>query len=267
MADSLYYVYAVVPPQTAVAVAPAGVDGARVELIANDGVAALVSRVDGAAYGANVDDLVADVAWLGPRATAHDTVLTWASDVGAVIPLPLLSLFRSSDAVRDMLVARRDQLARLLDHVARGREYGVRVFRLDDELRAVLGEHSSAIAALEGEVAGAASPGQGYLLARKLDAARKEELRRVATMIANTAYVDLAAISLEATQDALPKSTAEQSGAAVLNASFLVAHERVDEFRAAVTAFVRNHDRRGFRVEFTGPWPPYHFTRGVADVR
>ncbi|HUQ82607.1 MAG TPA: GvpL/GvpF family gas vesicle protein [Gemmatimonadaceae bacterium] len=267
MADSVYYVYAVVPPGTVAAVAPAGVDGARVELIANDNVAALVSRVDGAAYGVNVDDLVADVAWLGPRATAHDAVLTWASDVGAVVPLPLLSLFRSGDAVRDMLAARRDHLARLLDHVARGREYGVRIFRLDDELRAVLGEHSSAIAALESDVAAAPSPGQGYLLARKLEAARKDELRRVAAMIANTAYVDLVARSLEATQDALPKATAEQSGAAVLNASFLVAHERVDDFRAAVTAFMRDHDRRGFRVEFTGPWPPYHFTRSVADVR
>jgi hypothetical protein len=267
MADSLYYVYAVVPPGTAVAVAPAGVDDARVELIASGDVAALVSRVDGSVYGANVDDLVADVAWLGPRATAHDAVLTWASDVGAVIPLPLLSLFRSSDAVRDMLAARRDELARLLEHVARGREYGVRIFRLDEELRSVLGEHSSSIAALEGEVAAAASPGQGYLLARKLDAARKDELRRVAAMIANTAYVDLAARSLEATQDALPKATAEQSGAAVLNASFLVAHDRIDDFRAAVTAFVRDHAHRGFRVEFTGPWPPYHFTRSVADVR
>jgi hypothetical protein len=267
MADSLYYVYAVVPAGTAVSVAPAGVDGARVELIANGDVAALVSTVEAAVYGGNVDELVADVTWLAPRATAHDAVLTWASDVGAVIPLPLLSLFRSADAVRDMLAARRDELMRLLEHVARGREYGVRIFRLDAELRDVLGEHSARISELETEVAAAASPGQGYLLARKLDAARKDELRRVAAMIANTAYVDLAARSLEATQDPLPQATAEQSGAAVLNASFLVAHDRVDDFRAAVTAFVREHDRRGFRVEFTGPWPPYHFTRSVAGVR
>jgi len=68
-------------------------------------------------------------------------------------------------------------------------------------------------------------------------------------------------------QEALPTPNADQVGAAVLNASFLVAHDRLDDFRAAVTDFVRAHDQRGFRVEFTGPWPPYHFTRDVADVR
>lgn len=267
MADSVYYLYAIVPPGTAVVVAPAGIDDAPVELLVHDDLGALVSRVDADTYGNNVDERIADVAWLGARATAHDAVLTWASDVGAVIPLPLLSLFRSETAVREMLTARHDQLARLLDHVAQGREYGVRIFRMDDELRAVLGEHSPEIASLELGVANAPSPGQGYLLSRKLDAARKDELRRVASMIANSAYADLSARAIEAVQDALPRNPGDQAGAAVLNASFLVAYDRVDDFRAAVTDFVRQHDHRGFRVEFTGPWPPYHFTRSASDGR
>jgi hypothetical protein len=238
-----------------------------VESIAERDVAALVSRLASADYSANLDDRLADVAWLGPRATAHDTVMTWASDVGAVVPLPLLSLFRSEEAVREMLAHRHDELVSLLASVARGREYGVRIFRVDDELRAVLGELSPTVRALETDVGAAASPGQAYLLSRKLDAARKDELRRVASSVANAAYRDLAARSLSAMQDPLPKTGAESSGAAVLNASFLVAHDRLDEFRAAVTAFVREYDRRGFRVEFTGPWPPYHFTRSAGDVR
>ena len=67
-------------------------------------------------------------------------------------------------------------------------------------------------------------------------------------------------------QEPPPKSAADHSGAAILNAAFLVAHDRVDDFRAAVTKFVRDHEGRGFRMEFTGPWPPYHFTRSAADV-
>jgi hypothetical protein len=267
MADDLYYVYAVVPPATAVEVAPAGIDAQPVTLVPSGEVAALATRVDAATYGEGLDDRVADVAWIAPRATAHDAVLTWASDVGAVVPLPILSLFRSEDAVRSMLAARRDELVALLAYVSRGREYGVRVFRLDDELRRSLGSFSTRVATLEAEVAGAKSPGQGYLLGRKLDQARKEELRTVGAEIATVAYNELAARSIASTQDALPQPSAEQTGAAVLNASFLVAHDRIDEFRAAVTELVRAHERRGFRVEFTGPWPPYHFTRERADVR
>ena len=263
MAESMFYVYAVVPPATAVDVAPAGIDDLPVELIAERELAALVTRVDASAYGAGVDERLADVAWLAPRATAHDAVMTWASDIGPVVPLPLLSLFRTGQAVRAMLGERHDSLAALLSHVARGREFGVRIFRLDDELRGELGAFSPTIAALEADVAAAPSPGQGYLLTRKLDAARKDELRRVAASVAADAFNDLSARSLAAVQEPPPKSASEQSGAAILNAAFLVAHDRVEDFRSAVTTFVRAHERRGFRVEFTGPWPPYHFTRST----
>src|SRR5689334_10332987 len=103
MLECFYYVYAIVPPSTAVDAAPAGIDDARVELIAERDVAALVSCVDATTYGGGVDDRIADVGWLAPRATAHDAVLTWASDLGPVVPLPLFSLFRSRDAVESML--------------------------------------------------------------------------------------------------------------------------------------------------------------------
>lgn len=267
MTDRLVYVYGIVPPATAVEVAPAGVDDGPVRLVVEGSVAAIVGDVDGTVYGSGLDDRVADVAWLAPRATAHDTVMTWASDVGAVVPLPILSLFRSDDAVRAMLIARREQLSALLDHVGRGHEYGVRIFCLDAELRKSLASFSTSIAALEMESKASTSPGQGYLLGRKLEAARKEEVRRVASDVAASAFSDLASRSLASVQDTLPKSTADHVGSAVLNAAFLVAHDRIDDFRAAVTAFVREHERRGFRVEFTGPWPPYHFARDAADVR
>jgi Gas vesicle synthesis protein GvpL/GvpF len=267
MADQLHYLYGIVPSAIAIEAAPAGIDGRAVELVQDGESAALASRVDADVYGGGVDERLADVAWLAPRATAHDAVLTWASDLGAVVPLPLLSLFRSEHAVRTMLAERGDELRELLTTLARGREYGVRIFRVDGELRQALSSFSASVAAIEADVAAAHSPGQAYLLARKLDAARKDELQRVAGAVAAAAYNELAAHALAATQDTLPKSTPEQTGAAVLNASFLVAHGRLDEFRAAVTTFIRDHTGRGFRLEFTGPWPPYHFARGAADVR
>jgi hypothetical protein len=261
MPDQLCYVYAVVPARTAVEVAPAGIDDRPISLIVEGDVAALVSVVDAAAYGPGVDERVADVAWIAPRATAHDAVLTWASDVGPVVPLPILSLFRTRQAVEAMLGERRAELNSLLASVARGREFGVRVFRLDDELRRSLAAYSDAVARLEADVTAAASPGQRYLLSRKLEQARKDELRRVGAEVAGRVYDELSARSLDSAQDPLPKSTADQAGAAVLNASFLVGHDRIDDFRAAVTDLVYAHDHRGFRFEFTGPWPPYHFAR------
>jgi hypothetical protein len=267
MADRLYYVYGVVPPATSLATAPAGVDGAPVAMVADGDLAALAGVVDASLYTDETEERLADLAWLAPRATAHDAVMTWASDAGPVVPLPLLSLFRSEQAVRAMLRDRRAELRELLDHVARGREFGVRVFRLDDELRMTLSSHSTAIAALEQEAAAARSPGQQYLLNRKLEAARKDELRRVGGDVAARTLEELAAASLAAVEDALPDPASGQSGVAVLNASFLVAHDAIDAFRGVVTRLVREYERRGFRFEFTGPWPPYHFARSAAGDR
>jgi hypothetical protein len=55
------------------------------------------------------------------------------------------------------------------------------------------------------------------------------------------------------------------AGTAVLNASFLLAHGHEEAFRGELTALVNEHEPRGFRFEFTGPWPPYHFVREMAD--
>ena len=260
MAD-LLYVYSVVPRSTDVAGAPPGLDEARVSLVTEGELAALVSRVD-SSYADGLDDRLANVQWLGPRAAAHDGVLTWASDVGPVVPLPLLSLFRSDDAVRTMLRERGAELTSLIEYVSRGREYGVRVFRIDEELKNLLAEYSPAVHALMREAGAAASPGQGYLLGRKLEAAKKDELRRVSRDVAARALEDLSSRSIATIEDPLPAPSGEHAGIAVLNASFLVAHERVDEFRGTVTELVQRTHGRGFRVEFTGPWPPYHFTRG-----
>ena len=267
MADQLCYVYGVVPPRTAVEVAPAGIDEQPVTLVADGDVAALVSLVDATLYGSGVDGQVGDVAWIAPRATAHDAVLTWASDVGPVVPLPILSLFRTRQAVVAMLTERRIELESSLASVARGREFGVRVFRLDDELRHALPSYSESVTRLQADVAAAPSPGQGYLLARKLEQTRKDEMHRVTLAVVAAVYGELSSIALASTQDQLPQPTGEQGGAAVLNAAFLVAHDRIDEFRAVVTALMRAHDRRGFRFEFTGPWPPYHFARSAERGR
>jgi len=261
----LVYVYAVVPRSTDVAGAPSGIDEGRVSLVVEGDIGALASSVD-SSYADDLDDRLANVQWLGPRAAAHDLVLTWASDAGPVVPLPLLSLFRSGDAVRAMLRERRAELTSLIEYVRRGREYGVRVFRIDEELRNALAEYSSAVEELARNASAAASPGQGYLIGRKLEAAKKDELRRVSRDVASRAFDQLSSRSIAAIEDPLPAPSGEHVGVAVLNASFLVAHDRVDDFRGTVTELVQRYHRHGFRVEFTGPWPPYHFTRSPVSA-
>ena len=272
MADRLTYLYAIVPASFDAAGAPAGVDEAPVVLEREGELGALVSSIDGSTYReSEIESRIADMGWIGPRAMGHDRVVTWASDAGPVVPVPVLSLFRDASSVRAMLADRREHLRTTLDRVATGREYIVRAFRLDSLLSAAVSQLSESVASLERDIV-SASPGQRYLLGRKLETERKQELKRIGHRVAVEAYDSLAGAAMEAVRNPLPRGDRggpgieSATGAAVLDAAFLVRREAGEAFQRAVTDLVRQWEPHGFRFEFTGPWPPYHFVREASDV-
>ncbi|HJR63940.1 MAG TPA: GvpL/GvpF family gas vesicle protein [Gemmatimonadaceae bacterium] len=265
--DAVIYVYGIVPGQLDVRSAPRGLDESRVTLVTEGELGALVSELDAAAYAAaRVEALVADVGWLSPRAVAHDAVLSWASARGAVIPLKMLTLFSTRDAVRDMLRSRSGEMRETLARVAPGEEYAVRVFRLAGALSEHLAELSARVRELE-TAAAAANPGQRYLLERKLESERATEIRRVVSEVVRDVQGALADAALDSAREPPPRplvgeSGEESEGTAVLNGFFLVPRGGADTFHDTLRRLARRHEQHGFRFEVTGPWPPYHFARG-----
>jgi hypothetical protein len=256
----------------------AGVDAAPVQLVSDptdvrpQPTAVLVSEVDAAMYAPEqVESRVGQLEWLAPRAEAHDRVVTAAADAAPVIPLPIFSLFRDEAALRAMLAERRDELSRLFARLRGAREYTVRIYRDDAKLNAALSELSPEIRELEGS-AERATPGQRYLLQRKLDEARRIELRRVSGEIAQAAYRTLSPLARASVREPLPAAAAgaeaqsARTQPAILNASFLVDDERLDEFRRALSELINLRAPAGFRVDFTGPWPAYHFARETDEA-
>lgn len=261
---ALWYVYGIVPEGLAVSPLPSGLDDAEVLVERDAGVAALVSRLDETSYGPEtLERNSADVEWLSPRAVAHDRVLTWASDRGAVVPLPMFSIFSGPEAVRSMLRDRAPQLASALTRVGRGREYALRVYRIDAELTAVIATLSPRIEELAASAA-SASPGQRYLLERKLEGQKRAEVRAVTQEIVDDIVAELSEHALEAVRSPIPRiADADEAlggrGTLVLNAAFLVSPRQLDAFQQTLTKLVGERGEQGFRFDFTGPWPPYHF--------
>jgi Gas vesicle synthesis protein GvpL/GvpF len=264
---SIWYVYGIVASEMPRAPLPTGLDDAPVILEPCEGVAALVSVLDEKQYApAALEINSGDVEWLSPRAVAHDRVLTWASDHGPVLPLPMFSLFSGRDAVCTMLRDREPQLSASLSRVARGREYALRVYRIDAELLGAVTSLSPRLEELAG-VAAAASPGQRYLLERKLDGEKKTEVRAVSRRIVDEIVTELAPRAEQIVRSPIPAAADSDTtrGTMVLNAAFLVAPERLPAFQKTLTSIVARHDAHGFRFDFTGPWPPYHFVNEPTD--
>lgn len=268
MPDRVLYAYAVTPARLDVVGAPAGIDAGDVGLVIEGDVAALVSSVDTKAYAPErVEQLTEEVKWVAPRASAHDAVVTWAGDRGPVVPLPIFTLFHDESGVRQMLRDRRTELLATLARVGAGEEYGLRIFRLDEALARHVGTLSPSVEALERQ-AREANPGQRYLIERKLEKERRNELRRIAGEVARESFETLAPLALESVREPLPaKGRDDTAGVAVLNAFFLVRRAALAPFQHSLTAIVREHEPHGFRFDFTGPWPPYHFVRERTDAR
>jgi hypothetical protein len=265
MADPIWYVYGVVPSSFSLDGVPSGVEDALVLLLpGGESVAAAVSQLDRERYGPEaLESSTADVQWIGTRAVAHDRVLTWMSDRahGAVVPMPMLTIFSSADAVLEMLRSRSRELAAALARVANGREYALRVYRVDSELASKVGTVSTAIKELE-ESAAVASPGQRYLLQRKLEAERKTEARRVSQEVANEVFSSLSGVAAQSSRLPIAQQSGvkeESGGALVLNAAFLVATPDYASFQQTLSGLVARYATLGMRFDFTGPWPAYHF--------
>lgn len=243
----MFYVYGIVP--TNLTSPPSGLDGARVSAVHVGDLVALASELPEAEYdSARIEARLADLDWLSPRAIAHDAVVSWASDQGGVVPFPMWVLYRDRTALEAGLGDRVSEFHRALERVTPGREYSVRVFAFKDRLAAL----SPAVAQLESEIE-KASPGQRYLLERKLDSVRQNEAREVSASVSSSIHGELAQHALGAVTEPAPKS------AAILNAAYLVSREAPEAFQAKLTDLIHKFEPLGFRFEFTGPWPPYHF--------
>ncbi len=260
MIERLCYVYGVVGSSMETATAPKGIDGGPVNLIPNGEVGALATSVSADDYAPDkVEALTADVDWVSQRAMAHDRVLTWASDAGAVIPFPMWTLFRDAKGVEGMLSKRANELGETFKRIADGREFMVRVYVQPGVFKDHLEEHSAELTSLEAEAA-KASPGQKYLLQRKIENIRRDAGRDVAARVATEIQDALRAESMETVREQPVNAGApREQGRAILNASFLVSPARVVDFQRALTGMVTRYEPSGFKFDFTGPWPPYHF--------
>lgn len=261
----LLYAYGIVPAKAAISGVPGGIDDAEVSIVTEGEMGAIVSELTGNAYEPDVIAASSgDMDWVAPRAKAHDLVLTWASDRGPVIPLPMFtSTFGSLDAVRTMLRTRAAELKPVLEKIARGREYALRVYRVDAELKAALPRLNDEIGKLQA-AADAATPGQRYLLQRKLEEKSKEEIRSTSLAIATQIRDELSKVALDTTTSPIPRVTTDAPGTMVLNAAFLISPDGLRAFQERLTIIVNDRQPSGFRFDFTGPWPAYHFALGEA---
>jgi Gas vesicle synthesis protein GvpL/GvpF len=116
------------------------------------------------------------------------------------------------------------------------------------------------------ERADASTPGQAYLLRKKIEGLRDEEARAETRRVAREVEETLAAACDGAARLRVLKDEATEQGELAERLAFLVRREGFETFRAAAERLAAEYTPLGFRFELTGPWPPYNFAGEESEV-
>ncbi len=258
--DTLLYLFGIVPDDAPLPPDDLpGIEGGPVHLLRAGEVAAVVEAVPAERYAEDLlDARLTDLEWVGERGIAHERVLAWFADRVPTLPLSLFSLHEGEERLRARLRGSADRLRGTLDRLAGRREWGVKLGRIDATVLSHLDELSPALRAIAEEMR-TATPGRRFLLQKKRDGLRAEELRSVGADIARRCFTRLEGAAVEAVALALPPAPADGGRTLALHAVFLVDEADFTRFHAEVSEAAARWGEVGFQLEFTGPWPAYHF--------
>jgi hypothetical protein len=224
------------------------------------GLSAVTSVVPLADYGEDaLQSRMTDATWVAVRAMRHEKVVEHFSRHASVVPLRFGTIYMKRENVELMLDERHDELLAIIKRLRGREEWGLNVYSDRARLTEAIVSLSPRLRELS-EQAARVSPGQSYLMRKKIDSMREAEARAETKRVAAAIEQELlsAAASASARLRVLKDEGGEQ-GEVAAKLAFLVQRERFSEFRATAERLAQEYEGAGFRLELTGPWPAYNF--------
>lgn len=234
-------------------------DDYKLEAVEAAGLAAIVSAVPLDTYGEGaLAERLSDATWTATRALRHERVAEHFARSTAVVPLRFGAIYLRRDGVERMLESRAAQFRAVLARLEGREEWGLNVYVERARLREEVTGLSARLREMV-ERADAATPGQAYLLRKKIEGLRDEEARVETRRVAREVEETLGAACDGVARLRVLKDEATEQGELAARLAFLVPRAGFDAFRAAAERLADRYTALGFRFELTGPWPAYNF--------
>jgi len=264
MSALAFYVYCIAESAAAARLPadslPAAIeDDSKLEWVSVNALAALVSRVPREKYSEeSLSEHLNDATWTAIRAMRHETVVEYVAKRMSVVPLRFGTIYLEREGIEHMLAENARELEEIIEHLRGREEWGVKVY-CD---RAVLTSSITSVSPVLREMserAEQASPGQSYLMQKKIDALKVDEARAAVNRIVDQIEERLREQSDDARRLRILKVETTEHGELKAKFAFLVKRSDFEEFRAAAERLAEENLATGVRLELTGPWPVYNF--------
>ena len=264
MSELAYYVYCIAERAAAAELPAQSLPGAieensKLEWIAGNDLAALSSQVPLASYGEeHLAEHLSDASWTAVRAMRHETIAEYVAKRAGVVPLRFGTIFLERSGIERMLSEKGTELRQILEHLRGREEWGVNVFCDQSVLMSSITSVSPVLRELA-ERAAQASPGQSYLMQKKIDTLKVDEARATLNGVVEEIEKSLSEQSDDAKRLRVLRVEVEEYGELKAKFAFLVKRSGFDRFRDVAERVAREHQAAGVRLELTGPWPVYNF--------
>ena len=266
MSELAYYVYCIAEnaaaAQLPAASLPAAIeDESKLEWVVSNDLAALSSTVPRASYSEeSLAEHLSDASWTAVRAMRHETVMEYVARRASVLPLRFGTIYLERAGVERMLEEKRRELEQIIERLRGREEWGVNVYCDQSTLMSSIISVSPVLRDLA-ERAAQASPGQSYLMQKKIETLKVDEVRAALTRIIDEIEHELSQQSEDAKRLRVLKVEATEYGELKAKFAFLIKRADFETFRDAAERLAQTHQATGVRLELTGPWPAYNFTR------
>ena len=266
MTELAFYVYCIAESATAAELRPESLpsaieDDSRLEWVVSGELAALSSHVPLASYNEeSLAEHLSDASWTAARAMRHETIAEYVAKRAAIVPLRFGTIYLERAGIERMLSEKGKELREILERLRGREEWGVNVFCDQSVLMSSITSVSPVLRELS-ERAAQASPGQSYLMQKKIDALKVDESRAALNRIIEQVEKTLSEQSDDAKRLRVLKVEATEHGELKAKFAFLIKKSVFENFRDAAERLAQEHQSAGLRLELTGPWPAYNFTR------
>lgn len=236
-----------------------GIDGAPVRWVTQNDLTATISDVPAEDFDEEpLNANVRDMAWLGPRAVAHQAVNARLFELSdALVPLAFGTVFRDEDGVRQLLTNQSAGLLSRLEKVRGCSEWVVTLHLLREPDPEDVAAASPLIQNLRSKIASSA-PGRAHLMRQQLQTLERDESKRVQGEAASSVIHALRRVAADVYREPLPTDI-PVGERPLVRASVLVRRDAEPEFMSEVNRLQKRWPEPTFRLLLTGPWPPYRF--------
>ena len=266
MTELAFYVYCIAESATAAELPPESLppaieDDSKLEWVVSGELSALSSQVPLASYNEeSLAEHLSDASWTAARAMRHETIAEYVAKRAAIVPLRFGTIYLERAGIERMLSEKAKELSEILERLRGREEWGVNVFCDQAVLMSSITSVSPVLRELS-ERAAQASPGQSYLMQKKVDALKVDESRAALNRIIEQVEQTLSEQSDDAKRLRVLKVEATEHGELKAKFAFLIKKSVFENFRDAAEHLAQEHQGAGVRLELTGPWPAYNFTQ------